>query len=97
MEQAIHRLTGQPAAIYGIRDRGQIKAGAYADLLLFDPDTVGRSPVRRTFDLPGGERRLTTDALGVHGVWVNGTRIVGQADTQNGPTLPGVILRSYDS
>ena len=97
MEQAIHRLTGQPAAIYGIRDRGKIKAGAYADLLLFDPDTVGRSPARRAFDLPGGERRLTTDALGVHGVWVNGTRIVGQNDTQNSPTLPGAILRAYDS
>ena len=97
MQQAIHRLTGQPAAIYGIRDRGQIKAGAYADLLLFDPDTVGRSPARRTFDLPGGGRRLTTDALGVHGVWVNGTRIIGQNDTQNGPTLPGAILRAYDS
>ena len=97
MEQAIHRLTGQPAAIYGIRDRGQIKAGAYADLLLFDPDTVGRSPTRRTFDLPGSERRLTTGALGVHGVWVNGTRIIGQNDVENGPTLPGAILRTYDS
>ena len=97
MEQAIHRLTGQPAAIYGIRDRGHIKAGAYADLLLFDPDTVGRSPTRRTFDLPGSERRLTTGALGVHGVWVNGTRIIGQNDVENGPTLPGAILRTYDS
>ena len=97
MQQAIHRLTGQPAAIYGIRDRGQIKAGAYADLLLFDPDTVGRSPTRRISDLPGGERRLTTDALGVHGVWVNGTRIVGQNDAQNSPTLPGTVLRAYDS
>jgi N-acyl-D-aspartate/D-glutamate deacylase len=96
MEEAIYRLTSQPATIYGIHDRGQIKAGAYADLLLFDPDTVGRGPARRTSDLPGGERRLTTDALGVHGVWVNGTRIVGQKNAENGPTLPGVILRAYD-
>jgi N-acyl-D-aspartate/D-glutamate deacylase len=97
MEQAIHRLTGQPASIYGICDRGRIKPGAYADLVLFDPDTVGRSPVRRTADLPGGERRLTTDALGVHGVWVNGTRIVDDKGVLDEQRLPGTVLRVYDS
>ena len=48
-------------------------------------------------DLPGGLERVHTPPLGIHGVWVNGTRIVGQTDTQNDPTLPGVILRAYDS
>ena len=65
-----------------------------ADLLLFDPASVGRGPKRRVFDLPGGAPRLTTDALGVHGVWVNGVCV---ADA-NGPLplerLPGILLRN---
>jgi hypothetical protein len=39
---------------------------------------VERGPVRRTFDLPAGEPRLTAQAVGVHGVWVNGARIVAR-------------------
>ena len=53
-----------------------IEAGA--DLLLFDPATVDRGAKRRVHDLPGGAPRLTTPAIGVHGVWVNGTRIVAE-------------------
>jgi cytosine/adenosine deaminase-related metal-dependent hydrolase len=53
--------------------------GAWADLLLFDPATVGRGPKRRVHDLPTGADRLDTPAVGVHGVWVNGTRTVDEA------------------
>src|SRR5207244_8588239 len=59
------------AALYGIKQRGELRAGYYADLLLFDPRTVGRTANRRVFDLPAGASRLTCDAVGVHGVWVN--------------------------
>ena len=71
----------------------RVAPGLAADLLLFDPARVGRGPKRRVFDLPGGAPRLTTDALGVDGVWVNGVRV---ADA-NGPLplgrLPGILLR----
>ena len=75
LSDAVRRLTSQPAAIFGMTDRGLIRAGLAADLLLFDPATVGRGPKRRVFDLPGGAPRLDTGALGVHGVWVNGQRV----------------------
>ena len=75
LSDAVRRLTSQPAAIFGMTDRGLIREGLAADLLLFDPATVGRGPKRRVFDLPGGAPRLDTGALGVHGVWVNGQRV----------------------
>jgi N-acyl-D-aspartate/D-glutamate deacylase len=74
----VHKLTGEPASVYGIRDRGRIAAGCWADLLLFDPKTVDRGPKERVHDLPGGGARLTTPAVGVHGVWVNGSRLVDE-------------------
>ncbi|HWA39709.1 MAG TPA: amidohydrolase family protein [Burkholderiales bacterium] len=72
LADAVRRLTAQPAALFGIRERGALKPGWHADLMLFDPARVGRGPKKRVFDLPGGEPRLTTEPLGVHGVWVNG-------------------------
>jgi N-acyl-D-aspartate/D-glutamate deacylase len=93
-EQAAWRLSGHPAAVFGIEERGALKPGYHADLLLFDPAKVGRGPVKRTFDLPAGEPRLTAQAVGVHGVWVNGTRIVGQGA---GEALPGKLLRQFSA
>jgi N-acyl-D-amino-acid deacylase len=86
LEDAARRLTSQPARLFGIRERGVLAPGYHADLLLFDPARVERGPKRRVFDLPGGHPRLTTDALGVHGVWVNG---------QRPERLPGRLLRSF--
>ena len=79
MSEAVRRLTSQPAAVFGMRGRGVLREGYAADLVLFDPKRVARGPKRRVFDLPGGAPRLTTDAVGVHGVWVNG-RMVADAD-----------------
>jgi N-acyl-D-aspartate/D-glutamate deacylase len=97
LQEAIRRLTSQPAGIFGIPDRGMIKEGMAADLLLFDPATVGRGPKRRVFDLPGGAARLTTDALGVHGVWVNGQQVAdGQGMLAKAP-LAGKLLTEFAS
>jgi N-acyl-D-aspartate/D-glutamate deacylase len=74
LEQAVEKLTSHPARVFGIRDRGALKPGNWADLLLFDPATVGRGTRRRVNDLPAGQPRLTCDPVGVHGVWVNGRR-----------------------
>jgi N-acyl-D-amino-acid deacylase len=89
LQDAVRRLTSAPAELFGIRGRGALKPGYAADLLLFDPATVGRGGKQRVFDLPGGHPRLTTPALGVHGVWVN-----GQRDLQ---TLPGKLLREFSA
>jgi len=91
----VHQLTARPAQILGLRNRGLIREGYAADLLLFDPATVGRGPKKRVFDLPGGAPRLDTDALGVHGVWVNGQRLVdSQGLLQNAP-LAGALLTEF--
>ena len=95
LADAVWRLTGQPAALFGIRERGALKPGYHADLLLFDPATVNRGPKRRVFDLPGGHPRLSTGAIGVHGVWVNGARIVGKEGPLEGAKLPGRLLREF--
>ncbi len=97
LEEGIRRLTSEPAGIYGIRDRGRLTEGAHADLLLFDPQRVGRTESRRVFDLPAGAARLTTDATGVHGVWVNGERVVDETGACTGDSRPGRLLRDFAS
>ena len=95
LAEAARRLTGQPAKLFGIRGRGALKAGYAADLLLFDPKTVNRGPNRRVFDLPAGQPRLTSDAIGVRGVWVNGERIADQNGLRKPARLPGKLLREF--
>ena len=73
--EGVHRLTSHQAGLYGILDRGRVAVGACADLLLFDPATVGVSPARRVWDLPGGGPLTLRDPIGVHGVFVNGTLV----------------------
>ena len=97
LAEAARRLSGQQANLFGIRDRGTLAVGQAADLLLFDPETVGIGPKKRLFDLPGGATRLRTDARGVHGVWVNGRKL---ADARGpiavtGGDLPGKVLREF--
>ena len=94
MAEAIRRLTSAQAEFFGIRDRGSIREGMAADLLLFDPATVGRGARGRANDLPAGATRVVTQSRGVHGVWVNGVRI---ADAQGvlHRDLPGKLLRSW--
>jgi N-acyl-D-aspartate/D-glutamate deacylase len=97
LPEAVRRLTSHPADVFGIPERGALKAGHHADLLLFDPAKIGRGPVKRTFDLPAGEPRLTAQAVGVHGVWVNGARIVGEDGKAMNDALPGRVLRHFSA
>src|SRR5271155_1859941 len=80
LAEGARRLTSHQAGLYGIPDRGRIAVGACADLLLFDPATVGISAPRRINDLPGGGPRTLRDPLGVHGVFVNGARVFDGKD-----------------
>ena len=95
MAAAVHELTGKPASIYGIAGRGLIREGYAADLMLFDPETVGRGAKKRIFDLPAGAHRLTTDAVGVHGVWINGSRIADPDGLIESPDNAGEVLTNF--
>jgi N-acyl-D-amino-acid deacylase len=96
LPQAVHRLTGQPAQLFGIEGRGLLREGYAADLMLFDPATVNRGPKRRAHDLPSGAARLTASAVGLHGVWVNGMRVTDEKGFCADPkTRPGKVLRSF--
>ena len=91
-EQAVRLLTDVPARLYGLRDRGRLVPGAYADIAVFDPERIGHGPVRRRDDLPGGSSRLYAEAVGMGHVLVNGVPIVdGGAFTG---AVPGRVLRS---
>jgi N-acyl-D-aspartate/D-glutamate deacylase len=95
LEEAVKKLTATPADLFGIRERGRLVPGLWADLLLFDPATVGVGPKRRVKDLPGGAVRLTTDPQGVHGIWVNGTRVADERGILEGAGKPGQVLRDF--
>ena len=76
IERAVHKLTGEPAQVYGLTDRGTIAPGKAADICVFDPETVAPGPLRRIRDFPADGERLTADApVGVTHVLVNGTPI----------------------
>ena len=95
LEEAVWQLSGRPAAIFGIRDRGRIAPALTADLLLFDPATVGRGPKERVFDLPGGAARLTTPARGLHGLWINGAQVADETGLLPERGRPGRLLRDF--
>lgn len=96
MEQAIHMMTGRPAEIFGIGDRGRLQQGGVADVVVFDPERVGNGKMQRINDLPAGEDRLVVPALGIEAVIVNGTiiRQDGQDQLSAGSSLPGKLLRN---
>jgi N-acyl-D-aspartate/D-glutamate deacylase len=92
LERAVAMITDVPARLFGLRDRGRVAEGGHADLVVFDPDTIGSEAATLVDDLPGGTARLTAGSLGVEHVFVNGVETV----TAGEPTgaLPGTVLRS---
>jgi N-acyl-D-amino-acid deacylase len=91
LEDGIRQITQVPAALIGLTDRGVIRPGAWADLMIFDPDTVG--PWRKEFvhDLPGGVGRFKALGRGVHATVVNGVPIVREGELTG--VLPGRVVR----
>ena len=88
LEEAVRRLTWHPAEVFGLQDRGRVAVGLPADIVVFDPDTVGASPLERVNDLPAGEDRLISYAYGIDAVFVNGQRLLtGQHATRSAGQL----------
>jgi N-acyl-D-aspartate/D-glutamate deacylase len=96
LERAVHKLTGEPAEVFGLADRGVIEPGRAADLVVFDPATVAPGPLRRIVDFPADGERLTADSPeGVRHVVVNGVaiRVDGQMVPEAQAVRPGRLLR----
>jgi N-acyl-D-aspartate/D-glutamate deacylase len=92
IEEAVRLLTDVPARLYGLRDRGRVQEGWFADLVVFDPAEVGSTEERTRSDLPGGASRLYAESVGVRAVLVNGEPVVD--DGQLLDSTPGVVFRS---
>lgn len=92
VEKAIQALSDAPARLFGLRDRGRVAAGMHADLVVFDPKTVGSSEIHERSDLPGGTSRLYAESTGVVRVFVSGQAIV--RDGKATDARPGRIMRS---
>lgn len=95
LEEAMAELTSKQAGAYGIRERGVLKKGYFADLIMFDPATVSRGQKKRVFDLPTGASRLIRDSSGLSGVWVNGVRVVDTDGVTRSSARPGMVLREF--
>jgi N-acyl-D-aspartate/D-glutamate deacylase len=92
LERAVQLMTDAPARLFGLKGRGRIEVGGRADLVVFDPETVGATKARLVEDLPGGTARLFADSIGVVRVLVNGTETV--VDGTATGALPGALVRS---
>ena len=92
METAVKLMTSDPAALFGLKDRGVLRIGAIADVVVFDPATVGSQEPRLVTDLPGNSARLTADSVGMNHVFVNGVAIL--CDGVATGATPGTVLKS---
>jgi N-acyl-D-aspartate/D-glutamate deacylase len=92
LEHAVRKLTGEPADMFGFTGRGYLQVGAWADVCVFDPDTVAPGPTRRLRDFPAGGERLTAEQpVGVRHVLVNGVPIrVDEVQLDGDGVRPGV-------
>jgi N-acyl-D-amino-acid deacylase len=91
LEEAVWRMAAQPAQLWGIPDRGTIEPGKIADLVAFDPDTVGETPFERLYDFPAHGDRLISRSNGIEHVWVGGIAIRRDGVEVDG-AYPGALV-----
>jgi len=91
LEEGIRQITQVPAALLGLTERGLIRPGGWADLMVFDPDTIGPWKKEFVHDLPGGVGRFKAWGRGVHATVVNGEPIVLGGELTD--RLPGQVVR----
>ena len=92
VERAVQLITQAPAELFGLTDRGTLRPGAHADVVVLDPDEVGSDPATLVEDLPAGSARLTAGSRGIVRVLVNGTAVVVRGEPTG--AVPGRLLRS---
>jgi N-acyl-D-aspartate/D-glutamate deacylase len=92
LERTVQLMTDAPARLFGLTGRGRIGEGWFADVVVFDPETVDSGPAHRVYDLPGDSLRLTAESIGVQRVFVNGRPVIVDGDPAG--ELPGRVLRS---
>jgi N-acyl-D-aspartate/D-glutamate deacylase len=93
LEHAVQRMTADPAEFFGIRDRGRLAPGLAADIVIFDPATVGSAArPERQYDLPGGAKRMVMRSHGIEYTIVNGA-VTWERGALTGAAA-GAVLRS---
>ena len=97
LSEGIRKITSEPADRFRIPERGRLQVGLPADMLLFDPATVGISKPLPRQDLPGGGSRMIRTATGVHGVWVNGVKVHDGHNYVDHSQGPGQVLDHFYS
>ncbi len=95
LEAAVQAVTSRVADVYRIKNRGRLVPGAWADLIVFDPESVGRGEKQHVSDLPGGATRVDMPAVGLHGVWINGEYVVDETGAARNGARPGHLLRDF--
>lgn len=92
IERAVQLITQKPADLFGLAGRGTIAEGNHADIVVFDPETIGSENARLVADLPGDCVRLTAKSYGIERVLVNGTTVI--VDGEPTGATPGTVLKS---
>ena len=92
LEQAVRRLTFDRASTFGLYDRGLLRPGLVADIVIFDPDTVRPLPLEVLHNFPTGAKRIKEPAEGIHMTIVNGQVLL--EDGKHTGALPGRVLRN---
>ena len=88
----MRQITYNTATLWGFHDRGLIREGMAADLLVFDPDTIGARLPEVVHDLPAGAKRLKQTANGIRHTIVNGEVVL--TDNEHSGATPGRLLRA---
>jgi N-acyl-D-amino-acid deacylase len=92
LETAVRRLTFESASIFGLHDRGLLRPGMVADIVIFDPDTVKPLPLEVLHDFPTGAKRIKEPAQGIYATFVNGEMLMKEGEHTG--ALPGRVLRN---
>ncbi|HEU5033924.1 MAG TPA: D-aminoacylase [Mycobacteriales bacterium] len=92
LERAVQMLTADQADLFGLKDRGYLREGYVADVVVFDPEEIASEDASLVFDLPGEAPRLTAGSRGIKRVLVNGVETVRDGVATG--AKPGTVLRS---
>jgi N-acyl-D-aspartate/D-glutamate deacylase len=89
LEEAVRRITSMPADIFGFADRGRLRPGLAADLVVFDPETIAADEPELIHDLPDGGPRLVQRARGIAWSFVNGGAVIQDGRMPESPESRG--------